>query len=110
MAHQAPERAYIASALPHESVRESVSKLMRRHDPHPGAFADACHHPPQGLPARSHLRTLAAPHAPKLRDPLLDLDSEDVIVWIRSQRGETCAQSVGDVGIDREPMPILSLA
>jgi len=64
---------------------------MRRKLPDTRALTDALHHAPECLVARLRLRVFLPAHAIELRDPLLDLDREHVVVEFGLQRAEACA-------------------
>src|SRR2546426_5681846 len=74
-----------------------------------GALADTPDHPHQRLSASRRFWILQPPDALVLRHPLLDLDVEDVIVrlWLEAEEGRT--KLARDIGIEREPVPVLAL-
>ena len=86
VAHEAPECTDVATALTHETICEAVPQLMRRNYAHAGAVAHSGDHSPERLPTRATLRVLPPPHTFVLRNPLLDLDGEDVIIGAPSIR------------------------
>ncbi|MEX0675286.1 MAG: hypothetical protein WD067_10960 [Gaiellaceae bacterium] len=108
--HQRLQRHEVTAAFPKEAIREAVSKLMRREAPHAGPLAHPPHHAHERLIARRLFRVLAPPLAIVGRHPLLDLDSEDVIVEFGLLLPEAGAELVDDVRIEWKPVPVLAFA
>ena len=82
---------------------------MREELAHYCALADSLNHPRKRLLTRRHLGVLPLALPLVLRDPLLDLNREDVIVELRLQRSEALAQPVEDVGSERNRLPVGAL-
>ena len=109
MPHQRLQGDEVATALAKESIRETVTKLVRGEGSNASAFADSPHHPHQRLPACRHLRIIQAPDALVLRCPLLDLGGENVIVKLRLQLLKAPSKLCDNVWIKRQPIPVMSL-
>lgn len=82
---------------------------MRRDHSNTRALAHSGDHSPKRLPASSALRVLSAAYAVVLRDPLLNLDGADMVIEVGLQRPKARAELIDDIGIKREPVPVLPL-
>ncbi|MDE3190308.1 MAG: hypothetical protein KGL94_05755 [Acidobacteriota bacterium] len=80
MTEKRAQRRDVPAALSEEPIREAVAELMRMELAHAGAPTDARDHAPERLRARWLFRILQSAHTLVLRDPLLDLDREHVVV------------------------------
>ena len=110
MPHQRLQSNKITLTLDRKAIRESVSKLVGREGTDTRPSADTLDHAPESLFTRRTLRVLPLAFALKLRDPLFDLDHEDVIIELGGQLAKQEAQLKQDVWIKGQSLPVTPLA
>jgi hypothetical protein len=80
MTQKRTKRSDVTTALPKEAIREAMAELMGMEFAHARTPADSRHHPPKRLRARRLLWILEPTHTLELRNPVLDLYNEHVVI------------------------------
>src|SRR6266851_1530076 len=110
MTQKRPQCGNVAAAFAKKPIGETVAQLVWGELPDARALADTLNHAPKRLLARRQFRVFAFALPFVLRDPLLDLNREEVFVELRLNMTEARPEAGEHVRSERDGLPVRPLS